>query len=105
MVDRYSSSVDMLDTHTGKQSTASLALARQYFATAAAGGKVFFAGGFANDAASAGEAHAPIATRFQNGLHSNSRDLGCVLQPQRLQVLEGAGCTECKSRLELQDLD
>jgi hypothetical protein len=30
-------------------STAALSLARQYFAVATAGGKAFFAGGFAND--------------------------------------------------------
>jgi hypothetical protein len=44
----YSSSVDILDLTTGEMRVANLSLARQYFAIAAAGGKAFFAGGFAN---------------------------------------------------------
>merc|ERR1719329_896573 len=44
----YSSSVDILDLATGEMRVENLSLARQYFAIAAAGGKAFFAGGFAN---------------------------------------------------------
>jgi hypothetical protein len=49
----YSSSVDIYDSKTGSMLTppAKLSLARQYFGVAAAGGKAFFGGGFANDPA------------------------------------------------------
>ena len=47
----YSSSVDIYDSKTGAMASppAQLSLARQYFGVASAGGKAFFAGGFAND--------------------------------------------------------
>jgi len=56
----YSSSVDILNTRTMSMSTSTLALARQYFAVAAAGGKAFFGGGFANDAAGATDSKMPL---------------------------------------------
>lgn len=47
----YSSSVDIYDSRTGSMLSppAELSLARQYFGVAAAGGKAFFGGGFANN--------------------------------------------------------
>jgi hypothetical protein len=47
----YSSSVDIYDSKAGAMVSppAELSLARQYFGVAAAGGKAFFGGGFAND--------------------------------------------------------
>lgn len=50
-VEGYSSSVDIYDSKTGTMVSppAELSLARQYFGVAAAGGKAFFGGGFAND--------------------------------------------------------